>query len=254
MEYSAIKAAWLIYPQKQGAVADDFVMRGEVGAANGVAGLDGNGKVAAAQLPQMDYIPTEGQIIGNTESSLLVEPAKFYDWRPAATTATLNVATGVDTSKAWCSLIRLTKGSLSLISSSTITLKEGTWRNLQPITFVLVVCDGAAVTAYNIITKDTVDNEVTEPLHVAEDNIISGIGSNYIDMVWEAIDKEAEKIEGVSRADVFISSHQLRKRYDMMIRIRMKKTALSSFEGSEVMAKWKREYGEKIENVTVFNS
>ena len=66
--------------------------------------------------------------------------------------------------------------------------------------------------------------------------------------------REAEKIEGVSRADVFISSHRLKKRYDMMIRIRMKKTALSSFEGSEVMTKWKREYGEKIENVTVFNS
>lgn len=50
MEYSAIKAAWLIYPQKQGAVADDFVMRGEVGAANGVAGLDANGMVPEAQL------------------------------------------------------------------------------------------------------------------------------------------------------------------------------------------------------------
>jgi hypothetical protein len=51
MEYSAIKAAWLIYPQKQGAVADDFVMRGEVGAANGVAGLDANAKVLSGQLP-----------------------------------------------------------------------------------------------------------------------------------------------------------------------------------------------------------
>ena len=51
MEYSAIKAAWLIYPQKQGAVADDFVMRGEVGAANGVAGLDANAKVPSEQLP-----------------------------------------------------------------------------------------------------------------------------------------------------------------------------------------------------------
>ena len=51
MEYSAIKAAWLIYPQKQGAVADDFVMRVEVGAANGVAGLDGNAKVPSTQLP-----------------------------------------------------------------------------------------------------------------------------------------------------------------------------------------------------------
>lgn len=51
MEYSAIKAKWLIYPQKQGAVADDFVMRGEVGAANGVAGLNENAKVPSQQLP-----------------------------------------------------------------------------------------------------------------------------------------------------------------------------------------------------------
>ena len=51
MEYSAIKAAWLIYPQKQGAVADDFVMRGEVGASNGVASLDSAGKVPSAELP-----------------------------------------------------------------------------------------------------------------------------------------------------------------------------------------------------------
>ena len=51
MEYSAIKSVWLIYPQKQGAVADDFVMRGEVGAANGVAGLDANAKVLSGQLP-----------------------------------------------------------------------------------------------------------------------------------------------------------------------------------------------------------
>lgn len=51
MEYSAIKAAWLIYPQKQGAVADDFVMRGEVGAANGVPSLDANAKVPSGQLP-----------------------------------------------------------------------------------------------------------------------------------------------------------------------------------------------------------
>ena len=51
MEYSAIKDSWLIYPQKQGAVADDFVMRGEVGAANGVAGLDENARVTPRQLP-----------------------------------------------------------------------------------------------------------------------------------------------------------------------------------------------------------
>lgn len=51
MEYSAIKAKWLIYPQKQGAVADDFVMRGEVGVANGVASLNANKKIPPSQIP-----------------------------------------------------------------------------------------------------------------------------------------------------------------------------------------------------------
>lgn len=51
MEYSAIKAKWLIYPQKQGAVADDFVMRGEVGVANGVASLNANEKIPPSQIP-----------------------------------------------------------------------------------------------------------------------------------------------------------------------------------------------------------
>ena len=50
-EYSTAQSRWLIYPCKQGAVADDFVMRGEVGAANGVAGLDANAKVPRIQLP-----------------------------------------------------------------------------------------------------------------------------------------------------------------------------------------------------------
>ena len=61
MEYSAIKGAWLIYPQKQGAVADDYVMRGEVGAANGVAGLDANAKVPQGQLT------VAGTIIDSTD-------------------------------------------------------------------------------------------------------------------------------------------------------------------------------------------
>ena len=44
-EYSAVKSQWLIWPHKQGAVSDDYVMQSQVGAANGVAGLDGNVKI-----------------------------------------------------------------------------------------------------------------------------------------------------------------------------------------------------------------
>lgn len=50
-EYSAAKAQWLIWPHKQGAVSDDYVMQSEVGAANGVAGLNENGKVHVTNLP-----------------------------------------------------------------------------------------------------------------------------------------------------------------------------------------------------------
>lgn len=56
MEYSAIKAAWLIYPQKQGAVADDFVMRGEVGAANGVAPLNASGLIDKDKIPMSSMV------------------------------------------------------------------------------------------------------------------------------------------------------------------------------------------------------
>lgn len=52
-EYSAMQSRWLIWPVKQGAVSDDYVMQAEVGAANGVAGLDANGKVPSGQLPQV---------------------------------------------------------------------------------------------------------------------------------------------------------------------------------------------------------
>lgn len=69
MEYSAIKGSWLIYPQKQGAVADDFVMRGEVGAANGVAGLDGNAKVPSGQL-SVATASNVGVVKSHTSSSL----------------------------------------------------------------------------------------------------------------------------------------------------------------------------------------
>lgn len=40
-------------------LGDDYVLKNTVGVANGVASLDGNGKVPSAQLPSMDYIPTD---------------------------------------------------------------------------------------------------------------------------------------------------------------------------------------------------
>lgn len=49
-EYSAVQSRWLIYPCKEGAVSDDYVMQAEVGAANGVASLNSAGKVPANEL------------------------------------------------------------------------------------------------------------------------------------------------------------------------------------------------------------
>lgn len=54
-EYSSLQNRWLIWPCKEGAVSDDYVMQSEVGAVNGVAGLDANGKVVDTQLPQATY-------------------------------------------------------------------------------------------------------------------------------------------------------------------------------------------------------
>lgn len=51
-EYSAVKSQWLVWPHKQGAVSDDYVMQSQVGAANGAAGLDSEGLVPATQLPK----------------------------------------------------------------------------------------------------------------------------------------------------------------------------------------------------------
>ena len=51
-EYSAVQGKWLIYPEREGgSTTNDFVLKSMVGVANGVAGLDANGKVPPAQLP-----------------------------------------------------------------------------------------------------------------------------------------------------------------------------------------------------------
>lgn len=55
-EYSAVKGQWLIWPHKQGSVSDDYVMQSQVGAANGVAGLDSSGLVSSVQLPAADSV------------------------------------------------------------------------------------------------------------------------------------------------------------------------------------------------------
>ena len=51
-------------------LGDDYVRKDMVGVANGVAQLDGSGKVPEAQLPSMDYIPTSQKAAANGVASL----------------------------------------------------------------------------------------------------------------------------------------------------------------------------------------
>jgi hypothetical protein len=84
-EYSAVKAKWLIWPHKQGSVSDDYVMQSQVGAANGVAGLDSGGKVPREELYLGDntnpgilkVIPNCGIIVGNGQFG--TNPAKYSE-------------------------------------------------------------------------------------------------------------------------------------------------------------------------------
>lgn len=50
-EYSVLQSKWLVFPVKEGAVSDDYILQSEKGAAGGVAELDANGKVPRAELP-----------------------------------------------------------------------------------------------------------------------------------------------------------------------------------------------------------
>lgn len=70
-EYSSVKAQWLVWPHKQGAVSDDYVMQSNVGAANGAASLGSDGYVPSAQLALSDsgsITHGAGSILGYTSN------------------------------------------------------------------------------------------------------------------------------------------------------------------------------------------
>ncbi len=66
--------------------------------------------------------------------------------------------------------------------------------------------------------------------------------------------ERATEIEGVKKAEVFLSSFRLKNRYDMMIKIRMKKSALADFENSFVCRIWEEKYAPLIDETSVFDS
>ena len=65
---------------------------------------------------------------------------------------------------------------------------------------------------------------------------------------------QADQIEGIKKAEVFLSSARLRSNYDMMIKITMKKGSLESFENSELCHRWNEEYSEYISRISEFDS
>ena len=65
---------------------------------------------------------------------------------------------------------------------------------------------------------------------------------------------QASQIEGVRKAEVFLSSFRLKNRCDLMIRVRMKKSALKDFESSSIYQIWEKKYLPLTDEVTVFDS
>lgn len=92
-EYSVAKSTWLIWPHKQGAVSDDYVMQSEVGAANGVAPLNSAGKLSAAYiLTNVNYgTQNHNGLLGIAEASN-TEINNRNAYRRAITTHNLNYA------------------------------------------------------------------------------------------------------------------------------------------------------------------
>lgn len=169
MEYSAIKGSWLIYPQKQGAVADDFVMRGEVGAANGVAGLDASAKVPLNQLPmasaaQYGVVKLGNGLKLNTANLLVISaathavinnrssqyaPISAYDlnWAVTAALTDANHITLNDAQKATAQSVFGVVGPITAIPAATseYTLSYGRFSHVPELasTYVLpAVADG----------------------------------------------------------------------------------------------------------------
>ena len=78
-----------------------------------------------------------------------------------------------------------------------------------------------------------------------------------VKIVYEEIKglfEKASEIEGVKKADVFLSSGKLRNNYDMMIKVQMKKSTLQSFKDSDLYREWEEKYSKYISKTTVFDS
>ena len=97
-EYSAVQSKWLIYPVREGgATTNDFVLKSEVGAANGVAGLNSNGTLPQSAFRRntnygVDINNNGIAVLSNNSDSLLAQRSSDSTAKRAITNAYLNKA------------------------------------------------------------------------------------------------------------------------------------------------------------------
>ena len=59
--------------------------------------------------------------------------------------------------------------------------------------------------------------------------------------------------EGVEKAELIRNCVDRENRFDLMIRIHMRKDALENWDRSAIHRRWKEEYGDLIEKKTIFD-
>lgn len=65
--------------------------------------------------------------------------------------------------------------------------------------------------------------------------------------------KNALNIDGIDDIKIYTSNIDLPNRYDLMIKMILTKSALTEFDNSKIHKQWKLEYGDLIENKTIFD-
>lgn len=137
-------------------LGDDYVNKNVVGASNGVASLDGNGKVPESQLPPMDYIPTSKKGVANGVASLggdgKVPKAQLpsMDYIPTSQKAAANGVASLDRNQtlpvSQLPNVRSGIGDLSVTTkSSYVTVKENNSKWIRYGNVVLLAFDFVSI-------------------------------------------------------------------------------------------------------------
>ena len=127
-------------------LGDDYVNKNMVGVANGVAQLDGSGKVPEAQLPTMDYIPTSQKGVAGGVASLnssgKIPPAQIpsLNYIPTSQKGVANGVASLDSSKRIpvSQLPGVTSGvgTLTTDGDSSISSGYANWKKVGHVLFI----------------------------------------------------------------------------------------------------------------------